>query len=230
MKAWRAGTTLCAYAASAVIAVLAGIGSVADAQAAPPASDVRDPSARSERATELTERGERLVHRGDPGSAVWFLREALAVNPAHAPAAVALADIYLARGQPSDALDVAERTSTRAPGHAPLWLRVSSARSAIDDWPGAIGALREGLRHAPRDVELLRALIQACLQRGEWLPALTAQRALAALGGTASVAESVAVEAALAVLVGTNDRARGLRCDPPLSVVRRALSRCEVRP
>jgi predicted Zn-dependent protease len=161
---------------------------------------------------------------------VWFLREALAVEPGHVPAAVALADVYLARGEPASARDVALQTIRRASADGALWLRLARSRFALDDSDGAMEALREGLRHVPRDTLLLQTLVEASLRRGEWSRALSAQRALWSEADTRHDVDHVSIESALRVLLATSDRARGLRCDASLSIVRRALSRCAAHP
>ncbi len=187
-------------------------------------AQTNDPAGRVERAQELTARGQRLVAAGDPGSAVWYLREALRVEPAFAAAAVALADLYLARGEASAALDVLNDAVSRGPGHAAVWLRLSRVLWSLSAEADAVEALREGLRRDPDDADLLRELAQRSLQRGEWLRALSASRALQSFALEPAVEPDA--EAALRVLVGTSDRARGLRCDGQLSVVRRALCGC----
>jgi predicted Zn-dependent protease len=219
----RQGLWLTVIACGAVALCLARV------EAQQPAPTVsRDPAGRVERARDLTAHGQRLVAAGDPGSAVWYLREALRVEPAFAPAAVVLADLYLGRGEASTALDVLHAAVTRAPGHAALWLRLSRVLWSLNAESDAVEALREGLRRDPSDADLLRELTQRSLQRGEWLRALSASRALQALHveGVEAAQENDAEEA-LRVLVGTSDRARGLRCDAALSSVRRALCGCD---
>lgn len=186
---------------------------------------VTDPAARAERAHELTTRGQRLIASGNSGSAVWYLREALSIDRRHAAAAVALADLYLVRGEPSAAHEVVATTLKHAPGSGALWLRLVNSHLALNDEPGARTALLRGLDAAPRDPELLHGLAEMSMKRGEWLRALQAHRALARLDRTVS-ADLADVEAALMVIVGSTDRARGTRCDATLSTVRRALSRC----
>jgi predicted Zn-dependent protease len=184
-----------------------------------------DPAGRVATAGDLTLRGQRLVRTGDPGSAVWFLREALRVHPGYAPAAVALADIYLTRGEPVTARDVLVDVVSRTPGHAALWLRLADTFKALALPDAATEALRDGLRHSPSDTELLSAASADAMLRGEWLRAMAAQRATRTARDEPEEA-AVATDSALRLLVGTSDRARGLRCARELSDVRRALSQC----
>jgi len=185
-----------------------------------------DPAGRVATASDLTLRGQRLVRTGDPGSAVWFLREALRVHPGYAPAAVTLAEIYLARGEPATARDVLVDVVSRTPGHASLWLRLADAFGALGSPDAATEALREGLRHSPHDTELLSAASTGAMLHGDWLQAMAAQRAIGAASDEPAEAAAVATESALQLLVGTSDRARGLRCTGDLTDVRRALSHC----
>lgn len=220
-------------AAWAIVVGLLWLGSV-QAAAQDTASTFRDPAGRTERAHELTARGQRLVVAGDPGSAVWYLREALRVNPAFAAAAVTLADVYLARGEASEALAVLNDVVARAPAHAALWLRLSRVLWSLHAENDAVEALREGLRRDPTNTDLLREVAERSLQRGEWLRALSAERALRSLqldtktvpASTGDARPGFHDDDALRVLVGTSDRARGLRCEVTLSSVRRALCGC----
>jgi hypothetical protein len=62
------------------------------------------------------------------------------------------------------------------------------------------------------------------MAEGAWLQALATLRALRRLGFAEE--DQADTERALIVLVGSSDRARGLRCRDELSAVRRALSGC----
>lgn len=207
--------------------LLGGVATAVHAQATPtPTSAAEDPAGRVATASDLTLRGQRLVRTGDPGSAVWFLREALRVHPGHAPAAITLAEIYLARGEPATARDVLVDVVSRTPGHAALWLRLADAFKALASPDAATEAIREGLRHAPNDTELLSAARADAMLHGAWLRAIAAQRATNPAPDETEAEAVVATDSALRLLVGTSDRARGLRCTRDLTDVRRALSQC----
>lgn len=166
------------------------------------------------------------MRMGDPGSAVWFLREALRVHPGYAPAGVTLAEIYLARGEAGTARDVLVDVVSRTPGHAALWLRLADAFQALALPDAATAALREGLGHSPNDAEILSAASADAMLRGEWLRAMAAQQATRTASDRSKEEEATGTDSALRLLVGTSDRARGLRCARELTDVRRALSQC----
>lgn len=191
-----------------------------------------DPAARQARAAQLRQRGEAYVQSGDPGSAIGYFRDALAIDPSDARCYLALARIYQARGSTRDALEVLSVGLRRAPDDASLWGVVADVLISVGELDEAAQALREQTARTPNDIEAHRRRGDLARRRGAWTEALASYRRVADLAAATADAASVRAEAqsfaaALALLAGGTDpvHAPAGSCANP-SEIRRALAGC----
>ncbi len=212
------------------VAMVVAIASTTQAQNA-------DPAARQARAAQLRARGEAYMQSGDPGSAIGYFRDALAINPNDGRSYLALARIYEARGSTRDALEVLSVGLRHAPEDAALWGVVADVLISVGELDEAAQALREQTNRTPDDVEAYRRRAALAKQRGAWTEALASYRRVIDLVtcGNSSVDASVvdearALVAGLVILAGGTDpvHAPASGCENP-SAVRRALARCAER-
>ena len=199
------------------------------------AAQPRDPAGRSARATRLRELGEAWARSGDPGSAIGYFREALAIDPSDARAYEGLTRLYLGRSALRDAADTLRVGLARRPDDAGLWAAQAEVLAALGDLDGVTAALRERVARTPDDPEALAAHAAHAGRRGAWAEALASHRRLLDLAergaevGAERLATSRALAEALAVLAGGTDPVRGdaARC-PLASPVRSALAGCSL--
>lgn len=181
---------------------------------------------RASRAAELTELGARFLEAGDRVSAAGYFREAIGIDPSHAPAYVALGELQLARGAVRDAEDTFRVGAIRAGRDVRVWIGLARALDASGEPDASDAVLAQADAAFPADRALLAFRAERAEARGRWSLALALTRRLAALateeGGLEEVARLRARERALAVLVGGLDPVRvpAVPDDP----VRRALA------
>ncbi len=176
--------------------------------------------------------GQAFLAAGDPGSAMGYLRDAIAADRGDAASYVLLGNIYLERGSTSDALSVFSEGVRYRPDYGPLWRGLARGFEAGGDLERAAEALRELTARVPDDWRGHYARAALARRRRAHAEAQASYRAvidLAAAGADVAEEEltlSRRYVAALGVLLGEIDPVRGPdRCalDSP---VRRALAGC----
>lgn len=106
----------------------------------------------------LSNRGIILLQRGERERGVSDLRAAIAADPGHEHAAVALGQYYLKKRSPQDALDVLLPAIERRPRSAELHYLTGRAFEVHGEPAVAIKQYREALVHYPDMAEARRAL------------------------------------------------------------------------
>lgn len=186
----------------------------------------REPSAR---VSQLIRTGEAYLAAGDRGSAIGYFREALAVDPFAGRAYEALGEAYRSRGSLEDARAVYETGVQRLPDRPGLWLGLVRTLSDLGAEREAAQAVRGLLERAPDHPEGLALRADLARRRGAWSEALTAYRALLAMGDRVdepTSADARRYEAALRLLAAPLDPVSAERACT-MSPVRRALARCD---
>jgi tetratricopeptide (TPR) repeat protein len=167
---------------------------------------------RSERAAELTGLGARFLEAGDRVSAAGYFREAIGIDPAFAPAYVALGELQLARGSTRDAEETFRVGATRAGRDVRLWIGLVRALEASGSTGEAESVLVQAEGTFRRDRTLLAFRADRAEDQGRWSLALSLTRRLASIAEEERDAEALARlrarERALAVLVGGLDPVR----------------------
>lgn len=194
--------------------------------------DPHDPAGRQERAARLRAQGEALLAAGDPGSALAYFRDAVAVHPGDAESFAAIGEIYLARGNAAYAVEAFTAGLRRRADVASLWLGLARALQAGGHPEEAATALRSLVQRQPRNRQAHEARAALAEVRGAWSEALASYRALLELlratGGSATHLDVTNVRAKISALrVLTGEAARASRCTPT-SPVQHALGECLV--
>lgn len=187
------------------------------------------------RAERLHASGQALVAAGHRVSAMSYFRRAIQVDPAFAPAYVALAQAYLDRtgraGQGErDALEVIEIGRRRRGDHVELGLLHARVLERLDRLDDAADVLRELATASPSAAAVHSLRAANASRRGAWSEALASYRAILRLADEGSVPDAVREEAerhaaALRLLAAANDVTQ-LDCQAP---VRRALCAARLR-
>ena len=94
-----------------------------------------------------------LVAR-DPNRGIEEIKKTLDLEPGHIPALVALARIYLKRGEPQTALPYAERAVKLSPVDIAAHVTLGQVLLAAGDTAGAVRELELGVKLAPESPEL----------------------------------------------------------------------------
>ncbi|MCA9614711.1 MAG: hypothetical protein R3B99_12035 [Polyangiales bacterium] len=136
---------------------------------------------RSVRAARLVERAARLEAAGHVPGALGTYREAVQVDPGHAPAYVGLVRLYLGRGEVPSALEAARVGRRRRPEDVSLGLAEVDALVAAGRTEEALEASRALTLAAPRSLQVWTAEGALTRRHGRFARALTAYRRIVRL-------------------------------------------------
>lgn len=125
-------------------------------------------------ARESTRLASAALDRGDLAAALRHVGDALATDHAHGPAWQVLSRLYLASGQPADAVEAARRAVAVAPDDGAAHLALAHALQAAGDAPAAVEAARMALATGADPDAALLALASAALDAGDPSSALEA--------------------------------------------------------
>jgi tetratricopeptide (TPR) repeat protein len=107
-----------------------------------------------------------LLMEEDPDRGIQEIKKTLDLEPAHIPALVALARIYLKRDEPQTALPYAEEAVKLSPGDFNTHVALGQALLATEDAEGAVRELELGIKLAPESPVAHYSLASAYAKMG----------------------------------------------------------------
>ena len=128
---------------------------------------------------------------GDLATAKRLLQEAVAADPAAAPALNSLGLIALAERNPRLAFEWLNRAARADPGAPPVWLNLAEAQRALGDGAGELDSLDRALAIEPYLVPALFRKGQALERLGRGEEAVRSYRAILATVGEAQVPDGL---------------------------------------
>ncbi len=118
-------------------------------------------------------------------AAVSAIEGCLAIDATNADALALLGLLFLEKGATDEGLRLLEAAPKRMPDARNLLMRMGDAYRLRGDWARAEAAFQQVLLWAPRDREVLAALLSVHVARGDQTRASACREVLAALPATA---------------------------------------------